>query len=230
VVPPPAEARPNYGVFAELAVRCGVARAEEIPSEERAIDLLLDSTGRGDELRAQLASRGVAAPAAGDRPVQFVDVFPRTADRRIHLVPEELDQEAPDGLYAFHGETGSSPYPLALVSPASSRTISSTFGLLRKGRAALEMHPADAAPRGLATGDHVRVWNDLGEVHCELRLSEVVRPGVVELPKGLWRRHTDNGATANALAPDTLADLGGGACFNDARVEVERHLRPPAPI
>jgi anaerobic selenocysteine-containing dehydrogenase len=230
VVPPPAEARPNYGVFAELAVRCGVARAEEIPSEERAIDLLLDSTGRGDELRAQLAAYGFAAPAAGDRPVQFVDVFPRTADRRIHLVPAELDREAPDGLYAFHGETGSSPYPLALVSPASNRTISSTFGLLRKGRVALEMHPADAAPRGLATGDHVRVWNDLGEVHCELRLSEVVRPGVVELPKGLWRRHTDNGATANALAPDTLADLGGGACFNDARVEVGRFIRPPAPI
>ena len=28
------------------------------------------------------------------------------------------------------------------------------------------------------------------------------------------------GATATALAPDTLTDLGGGACFNDARVEV----------
>ena len=28
------------------------------------------------------------------------------------------------------------------------------------------------------------------------------------------------GQTANALAPDALADLGGGACFNDARVQV----------
>ena len=41
------------------------------------------------------------------------------------------------------------------------------------------------------------------------------------LPKGLWRKHTANGFTANALAPDTLTDLGGGACFNDARVQVE---------
>lgn len=227
-VPPAGEARPNYAVFAELAVRCGVARAGEIPSEERAIDLLLDSTGRGDGLRAELAGRGYATPPAGERPVQFVDVFPRTADRRIHLVPEALDAEAPDGLYAFRGEPGTTPFPLALISPASGRTISSTFGLLRKGRVALEMNPVDAGERGLATGDRVRVWNDLGEVSCELRLSEVVRPGVVELPKGLWRRHTENGATANALAPDTLADLGGGACYNDARVEVER-LRPPAP-
>ena len=226
-VPPPGEARPNYPVFAELAVRCGVARAEEIPSEEQAIDLLLDSTGRGEELRARLALGGVAHPPAGEHPVQFADVFPRTDDGRIHLVPDELDREAPEGLYAFRGESGSGHYPLALVSPASSRTISSSFGLLRKGTVALEMNPADAAPRGLASRDHVRVWNDLGEVHCEVRLTDAVRPGVVELPKGLWRRHTGNGATANALAPDTLADLGGGACFNDARVEVERH-HPPA--
>jgi hypothetical protein len=46
--------------------------------------------------------------------------------------------------------------------------------------------------------------------------------GIVSLPKGLWRRHTLNGSTSNALVPDTLTDLGGGACFNDARVQVAR--------
>jgi hypothetical protein len=44
----------------------------------------------------------------------------------------------------------------------------------------------------------------------------------VQLHKGLWSHHTRNGATANALAPDTLTDRGDGACYNDARVEVER--------
>jgi hypothetical protein len=47
-----------------------------------------------------------------------------------------------------------------------------------------------------------------------------MRPGTVSLPKGLWRRSTRNGFTATALAPATLSDLGGGACFNDARVQV----------
>jgi hypothetical protein len=42
------------------------------------------------------------------------------------------------------------------------------------------------------------------------------------LPKGLWSHNTVNGATANALAPSTLTDLAGGACFNDARVQVEK--------
>ena len=41
-------------------------------------------------------------------------------------------------------------------------------------------------------------------------------------PKGVWRRHATNGFTSNALVPDTLTELGGGACFNDARVQVER--------
>ena len=66
----------------------------------------------------------------------------------------------------------------------------------------------------------VRVFNDLGEVHCLLSVTPVIRPGSVILPKGLWRRSTLNGVTGTALVPDTLTDLGGGACFNDARVQV----------
>jgi anaerobic selenocysteine-containing dehydrogenase len=48
-----------------------------------------------------------------------------------------------------------------------------------------------------------------------------VPPGTVALPKGLWTKSTFNGATANALVPDSLTDIAGGACFNDARVQVE---------
>jgi anaerobic selenocysteine-containing dehydrogenase len=66
----------------------------------------------------------------------------------------------------------------------------------------------------------VRIFNQIGEVHCELSVTASVRPCTVSLPKGLWRRSTRNGFTATSLAPDTLADLGGGACFNDARVQV----------
>ena len=68
----------------------------------------------------------------------------------------------------------------------------------------------------------MRVWNELGEVRCLVRSNAALKPGIALLPKGLWRHHTLSGTGANALAPDTLTDLGGGACFNDARVEVER--------
>jgi hypothetical protein len=97
---------------------------------------------------------------------------------------------------------------------------STTLGDLPRPDAKLLMHPEDAAARGLLDRDLVRVFNELGEVHCELGVTASVRPRTVSLPKGLWRRSTRNGFTATALAPDTLADLGEGACFNDARVQV----------
>jgi len=66
----------------------------------------------------------------------------------------------------------------------------------------------------------VSVHNDLGEVVVPLRLNPDVRPGVVYLPKGIWNRHTKNGRVGTALVPDTVSAVSGGACFNDARVEV----------
>jgi anaerobic selenocysteine-containing dehydrogenase len=224
VIPPVGEARSNYTVFAELARRTAVAGEGELPSEAEAVERLLDSTGRGEALRRQLAALGYAEPAAGAAPVQFVDVFPRTHDRKVDLVPSALDAEAPGGLYAYRDDPATTAFPLALISPATQRTTSSTFGQLRRDAATLAIHPEDADVRGVVSGDLLRVWNELGEVRVRAHVSAAVRPGVVELPKGLWARHTENGATANALAPDSLTDLGGGACFNDARVEIARCL------
>jgi len=220
-IPPVGESRGNFQVFAELAVRTGVATAAEIPSEAATLERLLDSTGRGEALRAELAGRGSGVPSVGERPVQFVDVLPATPDRRMHLAPPELEGGETAPLYGFLPEPSATEGRLALISPATSRTISSTFGQLGPERVPVELHPDDAAARGISQGDRVRVWNELGEVIVPARLTRSVRRGVAVLPKGLWSRQTANGATANALAPDTLTTVGGGACFNDARVEIE---------
>ena len=123
------------------------------------------------------------------------------------------------GLYQFQPDPATERYPLALISPSSERTISSTLGELPRPDVKLLMHPDDAQERGLADGDLVRMFNDLGEVHCPLSVVPSIRRGTVSLPKGLWRRSTRNNTTGTALVPDTLTDLGGGACFNDARVK-----------
>jgi anaerobic selenocysteine-containing dehydrogenase len=86
----------------------------------------------------------------------------------------------------------------------------------------LLMHPDDAGVRGLKDGDPIKVFNELGEVQCPLKVEATIRPGTISLPKGLWRKSTWNRMTSNVLVPDTLTDLGGGACFNDARVEVAK--------
>lgn len=222
VIDPVDEARPNHQVFAELCRRTAVFREGDPEGREALLDALLGGHPMGDEGRRSLEEGCLVPPPSGLAPVQMVDERPRTSDGRIHLVPEELDAQAPGGLYAYREDPATEEFPLALISPNTSRTISSTFGQLRKKQVPLEIHREDATSRGIASGDKVRVRNALGEVHCLARLSERVRPGVVSLPKGLWSHNTLNGATANALAPDTLTDLGGGACFNDARVQVER--------
>ena len=215
VIEPVGEARPNTEVFSELAARLGVGEAEE------EIDTLLRIAGRlPPSVSTELMENGSATPPFGGAPIQFVDVFPLTPDRRIDLFPAALHEGAPAGLYGYQPDPATDRYPLALISPASEQSVSSTLAELRQRPAALQMHPDDARARGLATDDAVRVFNDLGEVQCPVALNKDIRRGTVSLPKGLWRKNTFNGSTSNALVPDTLTDLGGGACFNDARVEV----------
>jgi anaerobic selenocysteine-containing dehydrogenase len=149
-----------------------------------------------------------------------VDVFPRTPDQKVDLCPEALDAVTPAGVYGYQPDPATTEFPLTLISPASERSITSTLAELPRPEVRLLMHPDDAAARGLADGAAVRVFNTFGEVRCNVQVGGWIRPGTVSLPKGLWRKHTANGLTATALAPDTLTDLGGGACFNDARVQV----------
>ncbi len=215
VIEPVGESRPNAEVFSDLGARLGLGEFEE------ETETLMRIAGRLPQpIASELMERGSATPPFDGAPVQFVDVFPRTPDAKVHLFPAELDREAPKGLYGFQPDPATDRYPLALISPASEKTVSSTLGELRERAAVLQMHPSDAHARGLAQGDPVRIFNDLGEVQVPVGLNKEIRPGTVSLPKGLWRKSTYNGSTSNALAPDSLTDLGGGACFNDTRVQV----------
>jgi anaerobic selenocysteine-containing dehydrogenase len=214
-----AESRPNADVFGELLERLDVMKAGEPSGElEEMLDVIAHlPQAIGEDLR----EIGAATPPYGGRPIQFHDVWPLTHDGKADLYPEALEAEAPAGLYGYQRDPATPAFPLTLISPASERTITSTLSELPRPEVRLLMHPDDAGARGLKDGDPVRVFNDLGEVRCNLQVGAWIRTGTVLLPKGLWRKHTANGYTANALAPDTLTDLGGGACFNDARVQVE---------
>jgi anaerobic selenocysteine-containing dehydrogenase len=212
------EARSNADVFADLCARLGVLRDHDPKGELELLVRVLDALP--GTVGADLRAGRRPTPPCGPSPVQFVDVFPNTPDRKVDLFPQRLEAAAPYGLYRYQQDPGTDQYPLTLISPASDRTISSTLGELPRPDVKLLMHPQDAEVRGLADADLVRVYNAQGEVHCEVSILPAIAPGTVSLPKGLWRRSTRNGYTATALVPDTLTDLGGGACFNDARVQV----------
>lgn len=216
-ITPVGESRANHDVFRELSVRLELGDDDGMGEA----GALLEASSRMPEAvgAALMAGHRPEAPGGG-RPVQFVDVRPATLNGRVQLYPTGLAADAPEP-YLYREDPATPAYPLALISPASEHTISSTLGEHRPGIAKVKMHPDDARARTIADGDSVRIFNRLGQVHCDATVSPEVRPGTVSLPKGLWARSTFNGATANALVPDTLTDIAGGACFNDARVQVE---------
>jgi anaerobic selenocysteine-containing dehydrogenase len=218
VIEPVGEARSNSDVFGDLCVRLGLMNEDEPAGELDLLVKVLDSLPGtiGSDLRAG----GRPVPPFGATPVQFVDVLPNTPDRKVDLFPEALERSAPLGLYRYQPDPATDMYPLTLISPASERTISSTLGELPRSDVKLLMHPDDARARGLNDNDLVRIFNELGEVQVTLNVLPTIRRGTVSLPKGLWRRSTRNGVTGTALVPDALTDIGAGACFNDARVQV----------
>ncbi|MBV8760483.1 MAG: molybdopterin-dependent oxidoreductase [Deltaproteobacteria bacterium] len=221
VATPPGEARSNNQVFAALLDRMGLAKPGDPTTDDELAAAIFASHPAGAELRAQLDSRGIATPSVGEHPIPFVDVFPSHPDRKIHLVPGPLDREA-GGLYTYKRDPATSDYPLALISPALATQISSTFGQLRTAPAQLELAAADAAARGIANGDAIRVWNARGEIRCTAKITSDLQPGTCLLPKGLWHKHTSNGHTSNAVIPEGFADLGGQVAWNDARVQVSK--------
>ena len=213
VVSPVGESRSNVEVFGQLLERTLGTE----PGEDRILSANeLTTWITGEDLQAG----EVRFPPGGERPIQFVDVFPATADGRADLFPSALNRESKVGLYRYIEAPADDSYPLTLISPATEHTVSSTFGQFL-AKAVLEIHPDDAEPRGVESGAAVRVFNEQGEVHCTSRLNPDLRPGTALLPKGLWSRSSENGNTSNTLVPDSLTDIGAGACFNDARVEVE---------
>ena len=221
VIEPCGEARTNMELFHGLEEAMGW----EVPALD-VEQLVRDAAGavelvggRRPDAARLLAGRIEHQDFPGRAPVQMVDVQPGTSDGLIHLTPRELGPRP----YAFLPPGNGRP--LALISPGSSRMITSTFGEFNLPTLELTIHPEDAGRRGLATGDVVRVWNELGEVECLARVSDAVRPGVVSMPKGAWAKSSLNGSTSTALCPDHVNVVADGACFNDARVEVER-LRP----
>jgi anaerobic selenocysteine-containing dehydrogenase len=223
VIPPVGEALPNTEIFRRLAARFGfddpLFRASDAELMDEAVDP--DDPRLGGLRPSRLPTdRALAMTTGGEEFVLFRNVFPRTPSGKVELQSGYLAEKYGQPLPSYRPYR--TPYPLILISPASDRRITSTFGGARASDAVppLEMHPEDARARGLAAGTTVRIWNDLGEVHLPLRLTDVVPPGVVATWKGAWLRTSDNGQTVSALVPGHHADLSGGACYNDTRVEV----------
>ena len=148
--------------------------------------------------------------------VQFRDVFPEGKKAVLFSPDSELPLPSP---MTGRGSTG---LFLRLLTSATAKTVNSMFAEYDPPTAAVSVHPIDATERGLKDGDTVVVSNSLGAVTLPVSVDARMRVGVCEIPKGLWMHHVANGMVSNALISDGVNDLGGGACFNEALVLIEK--------
>jgi anaerobic selenocysteine-containing dehydrogenase len=220
VIDPRGESRPNAEVFAELGRSMGFTDDPFSWDRQTAVRKLMkavDLHGKPADAAVLSAGKIQRFDFPGPSPVQFEKVFPDTRDGKVDLAAGILGEEP----YRYQ-PLDSKDYPLAFLSPASSKTTNSTFAEWSCPRLHLMLHPSDAMARNIRDGDRIRVFNELGEVVCHARVRESVREGVVVMPKGAWLKASGNGRTSTALCPAYVSEVGGGACYNDARIEVER--------
>ncbi len=108
-----------------------------------------------------------------------------------------------------------------------------------QGREPIRLHPDDAAARGIASGDVVRVFNDRGACLAGAVLDDGLLVGVVQLSTGAWYDPLDPSdpnsmcvhGNPNVLTPDVgTSRLARGSTGQHVLVEVERFEGELPPI
>ncbi len=236
-IAPVGEAKPNSEVFRLLAARMGFTEACFRDSDEDICRQALASTNPRmagadwEALKAQgwqrLKLPARFAPFAEGNfltPSGKCEFWSQTAldmgmdPLPVYIPPRESAQSAPQL---------AEQYPLAFISPPARNFLNSSFAnlpfaLKEAGEPYLDIHPGDAAARGISEGDAVRIFNGRGSFVTKARVSTRVRPGVVAALSVWWKKLSPDGRNANEVTSQALADMGGAATFYDCLVEIER--------
>ncbi|WP_442582800.1 molybdopterin-dependent oxidoreductase [Mesorhizobium sp. ASY16-5R] len=128
-------------------------------------------------------------------------------------------------------------FPIHLLTPQPDRRLHGQMDLSSYSRAGklrererLTMHPADAASRGIADGDSVRVFNTRGACYAVAKLDDRLVRGVALLPTGATfdpDGFEDRNSNPNVLTRDVgTSELGQGCAAQSCLVEIARHDAP----
>jgi anaerobic selenocysteine-containing dehydrogenase len=228
-IAPLGESKPNTEVFRLLAKAMGFTEPcfndsdESIAQSAVANDWDFNAVRAVGWKRVGLPS-GVARFAQGgfDTPTGKVEFFSARAQALgldplpDYIAPQEDTRSA-----------AASRFPLAMISPPARNFLNSSFVNVQslrvtEGEPWLDIHPDDAATRGVIQGDYVRVFNDRGSVELRARVTDRARRGVVVGLSVWWKKLARDGKNANELtSSDTLTDMGRAPTFYDCLVQVE---------
>jgi len=234
-IAPLGEALPNSEIFRRLAARMGFDEACFRDSDEDICRSALAGKADWDALKRDGWQR-LAVPA---RFAPFAQGGFPTPSGKVEFYSAWLEKQGVDPLPFYNppaevaDDALAEHYPLAFLSPPARHFLNSSFANLPRFREFerephLDMHPQDAAARGIRDGDQVRVYNARGSYTLRARINGKPRPGVVVAPSVWWKKYSPDGRNANNVTSQRTTDLGGGATFYDCRVEVERVERAAA--
>jgi anaerobic selenocysteine-containing dehydrogenase len=118
-------------------------------------------------------------------------------------------------------------YPLAMISPPARNFLNSTFVNVQSLRATegeprLDIHPLDAAARGIQDKEMVRIFNDRGSFVARARVTPKARAGLVVGLSIWWKKLSSDGKNANEVTSQRLTDMGRAPTFYDTLVQVEK--------
>ena len=230
-IAPVGEAKSNAQVFRDLAARMGFDAPCFADSDEALCRQAYGDKIDFDELLAQ----GFASLRIADAP--FAEGGFPTASGCCEFDSEQSFSGKRNGLpdhVPNHEISGQDArYPLAMISPPARNFLNSSFVNVQslrsiEGEPLLEIHPDDAAPRGITSGALVEVFNDRGRYHCKAKVSERARPGVVNGLGIWWRKLGPRGTNVNELTSQRLTDMGRGPTFYDCAVQVAPAVSPGA--
>lgn len=158
----------------------------------------------------------------------------RTASGRIQLAPARIVADLPRVKELLTDIEGDG---LVLIGRRSLRSNNSWMHNSRRltagrERCVLFMHPADAAARGLETGQRARIETSVGSVIAPVQITDEIMEGVVSLPHG-WGHDREGvrlriasqrpGVSLNDVMDDAAVDpLSGVTHFNGISARIER--------
>ena len=230
-ITPLGEAKPNTQIFRELAAQMGFTEPCFSDSDEALARMAFTDTVPFDALREQGWVK-LPLPEAPLADGGFLTASGKCLiDSPLFGVPDHV----PNHECSTTAPALAQRYPLAMISPPARNFLNSSFVNVKSLRdiesePVLEMHEADAQPRGIHSGMTVRVFNDRGSYHCKVVLSPRARAGVVNGLGIWWRKLGLAGTNVNELTHQRLTDIGRAPSFYDCLVEVRPADTPQAPL
>ena len=220
-VAPLGQSRPNTQIFRDLAAAMGFTDPCFAETDEQ----LAAQAFVGIDHEA-MAQQGWAKLPLPDLPFAEGGFNTPNGKAQVSVVGLGLPRYVPPYESAASAPALAARYPLAMISPPARHFLNSTFVNVKslrgiEGEPLLEIHPQDAAARGIGDGQMLRVFNDRGSYHCRAAVGLQARPGVVNSLGVWWRKLGANGTNVNELTSQHLTDIGRAPTFYDCLVQVE---------